>query len=50
MEQALLVNLSDRLHSDNSEIITGLSEKELDAAWVAAVERQAVTRPNGMPG
>ena len=37
MEQALLAKLSDRLHGENGEIITGLSEKELDAAWVTAI-------------
>lgn len=37
MEQALLTKLSDRLHGDNGEIVIGLSDKALDAAWVAAV-------------
>jgi len=37
MEQALLAKLSDRLHRDNGEIVIGLSDKALDAAWVAAV-------------
>lgn len=37
MEQALLSHLSDRLHPDNREIVQGLSDDALDAAWIAGV-------------
>lgn len=37
MEQALLYKLSDKLHDGNREIVTSLSDEELDALWVAAV-------------
>ncbi|WP_145962938.1 GIY-YIG nuclease family protein [Mangrovicoccus ximenensis] len=37
MEQALLAKLSERLHDDNREIVTSLSDKALDSAWLAAV-------------
>lgn len=37
MEQALLVHLSDRLHADNREIVLGLTDDELDAAWLAGI-------------
>lgn len=37
MEQALLAHLSDRIHCDNREIVTGLSEDDLDAVWIAGI-------------
>ncbi|PXW76134.1 hypothetical protein BZA02_11727 [Ruegeria sp. P4] len=37
MEQALLAHLSDRLHRDNNEIVTGLSDDDLDAVWLAGI-------------
>lgn len=37
IEQALLSRLADYLETHNREIVLGLSEKELDAAWISAV-------------
>jgi hypothetical protein len=37
MEQALLAHLSDRRHPRNGEIVTGLSDDDLDAAWLAGI-------------
>lgn len=37
MEQALLAQLSARQHPDNSEIVQGLSDDDLDALWIAGV-------------
>ncbi len=37
MEQALLAQLSTRLHPDNGEIVHGLSDDDLDALWIAGI-------------
>lgn len=37
MEQALLAQLSARLHPDNGEIVQGLLDDDLDALWIAGV-------------
>lgn len=40
MEQALLRHFAEKRHSHNHEILTGLSDAELQAAWAAAVQRK----------
>ncbi|EAP81672.1 GIY-YIG nuclease family protein [Sulfitobacter sp. NAS-14.1] len=37
MEQALLAHLSDRRSSDNGEVVTGISDDDLNAVWIAGV-------------
>lgn len=37
MEQALLAHFSDRIHGYNREVVTGLSEDDLDAVWIAGI-------------
>lgn len=37
MEQALLAHLSDRLHPDNGEVVTGLSDDDMSACWNDAI-------------
>lgn len=37
MEQALLRNLPDRLHDSNREVVTDLSDEELNTVWVATL-------------